>query len=232
MADRGRAAGVAPPAAVRVLDIVLSTAALVVLGPLLALLWLLVLSTSRGPGLFRQVRVGQGGAPFTMPKLRTMRCGPAGPEITTADDPRVTRLGQVLRAANLDELPQLVCVLRGSMTLVGPRPETVALAARYPESCRWVLQHRPGLTGPAQVRLRDRDVVGTTMTEQTYLSELVPRRVACDAAYLRRPTVRAALRVLVETAQHVAGHQVRTAPDGWPHVPAPRDAPRQTVVRR
>lgn len=204
--------GIGPPPAVRALDIVVSGIGLLVLGLPLLGLWLLVLLTSPGPGWFRQSRVGQGGRSFTMVKLRSMRVDAAGPDVTLAGDPRVTSLGRLLRASNLDELPQLASVLRGQMTLVGPRPETVALAARYPESCRWVLMHRPGLTGPAQVRLRDRDVVGDDFSVRAYVSTLVPRRVECDASYLRRPTVRAALRVLAETVLHVLGRPVRTLP--------------------
>jgi lipopolysaccharide/colanic/teichoic acid biosynthesis glycosyltransferase len=194
----------------RALDVAVSLTALVTLLPILLALAVLVRCTSRGPVLFRQVRVGAGGRPFVMLKFRSMSAGtPGGPQVTTQTDQRITALGQVLRRTSLDELPQLVNVLRGDMTLVGPRPETVDLAARYPEDCRWVLQHAPGLTGPCQIRLRDRDVLppGPVDAEEYYLSVLVPRRVAMDTTFLGRPTITATLAVLLETVGYLAGRR-------------------------
>jgi lipopolysaccharide/colanic/teichoic acid biosynthesis glycosyltransferase len=129
--------------------------------------------------------------------------------VTAATDQRVTALGRVLRRTSLDELPQLLNVLHGEMTLVGPRPETVELAARYPEACRWVLQHAPGLTGPCQIRLRDRDVLPPEAVdpEDYYLSVLVPRRVALDTTFLGRPTLTATLGVLLETVGYLLGRR-------------------------
>ena len=194
----------------RALDVAVSLTALVTLLPILLALAVLVRCTSRGPVLFRQVRVGAGGRPFVMLKFRSMSAGaPGGPQVTTQTDQRITALGQVLRRTSLDELPQLVNVLRGDMTLVGPRPETVDLAARYPEDCRWVLQHAPGLTGPCQIRLRDREVLppGPVDAEEYYLSVLVPRRVAMDTTFLCRPTITATLAVLLETVGYLAGRR-------------------------
>jgi lipopolysaccharide/colanic/teichoic acid biosynthesis glycosyltransferase len=194
----------------RALDVAVSLTALVTLLPILLALAVLVRCTSRGPVLFRQVRVGAGGRPFVMLKFRSMSAGtPGGPQVTTQTDQRITALGQVLRRTSLDELPQLVNVLRGDMTLVGPRPETVDLAARYPEDCRWVLQHAPGLTGPCQIRLRDREVLppGPVDAEEYYLSVLVPRRVAMDTTFLGRPTITATLAVLLETVGYLAGRR-------------------------
>jgi lipopolysaccharide/colanic/teichoic acid biosynthesis glycosyltransferase len=128
-------------------------------------------------------------------------------------DPRVTRFGTFLRKTSLDELPQLLNVLRGEMTLVGPRPETVALARRYPPDCRWVLEHTPGLTGPAQIRMRDSRVLEPDASalldgaghdpEAWYLQTIVPRRVELDADYLRAPSMRRTLQVLLETAVYL-----------------------------
>ncbi len=178
---------------------------LLVLAPLLAVLALAVALESGRPVLFRQVRVGQGGRPFTMLKFRTMRpsCGGRSPEVTVAADPRVTRLGALLRRASLDELPQLVHVLSGRMTLVGPRPETVGLAARYPAELCWVFDHRPGLTGPAQVRWRNASVEGAGDVEAWYLERLVPERVALDAEYLVRPSLAATFGVVAATLRHL-----------------------------
>lgn len=190
----------------RVLDVTVSLTALALLLPVLVAVAVVVRCTSRGPVLFRQERVGTGGRPFTMVKFRTMT-GSDGPEVTSATDARVTPFGRLLRETSMDELPQLVNVLRGQMTLVGPRPETLALAARYPADCRWVLQHTPGLTGPCQIRLRDRDVLpdGISDVEAYYLAVLVRRRVDVDATYLRAPSVGATLRVMLETLAYLVG---------------------------
>jgi lipopolysaccharide/colanic/teichoic acid biosynthesis glycosyltransferase len=203
---------VAPSTARRMLDVVVAAFGLLVGGVPLLILMLGVRMTSRGPALFTQVRLGEGARPFVMYKLRTMRAGAHGPDVTAIADARVTRIGQVLRRTSLDELPQLWNVLRGDMTLVGPRPETPGLASRYPQDCQWVFGHRPGLTGPAQVRLRDAQVLapGAVVDEQTYLCVLVPARTAVDAGYLENPTLTATLGVLVDTVRHLMG---RPTPD-------------------
>jgi lipopolysaccharide/colanic/teichoic acid biosynthesis glycosyltransferase len=202
--------GIGPAAARRVLDILVGLFGLALVGLPLLVLMVAVRLTSPGPALFRQVRLGQGGRPFVLYKLRSMRLQPGGPEITAAGDPRVTRLGRYLRLTSADELPQLWHVLRGQMTLVGPRPETSALAGGYPPACRWVFAYRPGLTGPAQVRLRDSDVLtpGELADTEVYLSRLVPARTAVEAKYLARPTLRATFEVLLDTARHMTGHPV------------------------
>jgi lipopolysaccharide/colanic/teichoic acid biosynthesis glycosyltransferase len=182
----------------RLLDLAVAVAGLLVLAIPLAGLMVLVRLESPGPALFRQVRLGEHGRPFTLYKLRSMRAGATGPEVTATGDPRVTRLGGFLRRTSVDELPQLWHVLRGQMTLVGPRPETPGLAAKYPPECRWVFGYRPGLTGPAQVRLRDSTVDGAD-----YFGVVVPARVAEDAGFLRDPTFRATLAMLAETARYL-----------------------------
>ncbi len=141
----------------RALDVTASAALLVLFAPLLALAALLVKLESPGPALFRQTRGGLNGARFQILKLRTMHCREDGPELTQAQrgDQRVTRIGRFLRATSIDELPQLLNVLRGDMSLVGPRPHAAAhdeyYASRIPEYyARY--QARPGLTGLAQVK--------------------------------------------------------------------------------
>jgi len=190
VAARHRTTGVSPSLTRRALDVAISTVLLGVALPLMLLIAVAVKLSGPGPLLYRQSRVGQGGRPFTLLKFRSMRAGTAGPQVTARDDPRVTRVGAFLRRTSLDELPQLWHVLRGDMTLVGPRPDSVELAARYPEDCRWVLEHRPGLTGPAQLYLRDAASIGLGVAdvESYYLTDLVPKRVALDATYLRRPS--------------------------------------------
>lgn len=189
----------------RALDVLLAGTALVALSPVLAMIAVAVRLESPGPVLFRQTRVGAGGQPFTMIKFRSMRVAADGPEITPRDDVRVTRVGRRLRRAGLDELPQLVNVVRGEMTLVGPRPETPALAARYPAELRVVFRYRPGLTGPAQLCMRDEDALapGDAELHAHYFAEVVPRRVAVDLAFQAHPSLRATIAVLRDTVTYL-----------------------------
>jgi lipopolysaccharide/colanic/teichoic acid biosynthesis glycosyltransferase len=168
--------------------------------PLLLVLGLLVKLTSRGPVLYAQVRLGLNGRPFTLYKLRTMthNCERlSGVCWSTPGDPRVTPLGQLLRATHLDELPQLWNILRGEMSLIGPRPERpefVPALERAIPNYRERLQVRPGVTGLAQVQLPpDVDVAG------------VRRKLAYDLYYIRRLSCWLDLRILVCTVLHVFG---------------------------
>jgi lipopolysaccharide/colanic/teichoic acid biosynthesis glycosyltransferase len=189
----------------RTLDIVVSLLVLVASMPLLVGIALALKLSGGGPVLFRQERVTEGGRLFTIYKFRTMEAGARGSEFTAPGDPRVTRLGSVLRARHLDELPQFVNVLCGQMTLVGPRPETPALASRYPADCRGILAFRPGLTGPCQLHMRRHDIPPGLDPEEYYLTELVPRRVRLDHAYVDSSTLRHTLAVLVSTVVVVLG---------------------------
>jgi lipopolysaccharide/colanic/teichoic acid biosynthesis glycosyltransferase len=198
-------AGIGPGAARRLLDILAAASALLLLWPLLLVVAAGALVSTGGSPIYRQLRVGQGGVAFTLLKFRTMRARSAGPEVTPPGDPRVTRLGALLRRTGIDELPQLVNVLVGKMTLVGPRPESVALAVRYPPEYRFVFRYRPGLTGPSQVLEHDDHVLRQAAdAEEFYLRDLVPRRVATDLIFLERPTLGRTLRWLANTACYLA----------------------------
>jgi lipopolysaccharide/colanic/teichoic acid biosynthesis glycosyltransferase len=198
--------GISPGPSRRVLDIAVAALALVLTLPLLLLLVVACRLSTGGSAIYRQRRVGQGGTPFTLYKFRTMRSGLAGPEVTAPGDHRVTRLGAVLRGTSVDELPQMVNVLLGHMTLVGPRPESVALAARYPVEFKFVFQYRPGVTGPSQVLVRDEKVLGHVLdVEDYYLCNLVPHRVATDFSYLKNPTLAHTVRWLADTALYLVG---------------------------
>jgi exopolysaccharide biosynthesis polyprenyl glycosylphosphotransferase len=153
----------------RVLDLVLASVLLVLCAPLLVLVALVIRLEDGQPALFLQRRAGRHGAPFTLFKFRTMHVGAeerlaeleelnelAPPIFKVRDDPRVTRVGRVLRRWSIDELPQLVNVLRGDMSLVGPRPEVATIVETYTADQRWALAVRPGITGPMQVYGRGR----------------------------------------------------------------------------
>ena len=143
----------------RCFDLVIGSVLLVVLCPLLVLIAVTVAATSGRPVIYRARRVGRGGQSFLLLKFRTMRVGIAGPAITGREDPRITPIGAVLRRTKLDELPQLLNVLRGDMSLVGPRPEDPRFAAGYSPEQREVLSIRPGITSPAAVRYRDEETL-------------------------------------------------------------------------
>lgn len=191
----------------RALDVMVALVLLVVTLPVMLVVACLVLLLEGRPVLFTQERVGENGRPFLLYKFRSMRKAD-GPGVTAEHDVRVTRIGALLRRTSLDELPQLWHVLRGQMTLVGPRPESVGLALRYPQQCRFVLNARPGLTGPAQLAYRERAAVpppGWTDAEAWYLTVLVPLRAAADLEFLARPTVWRAVRYMLLTACFLAG---------------------------
>jgi lipopolysaccharide/colanic/teichoic acid biosynthesis glycosyltransferase len=215
---RGSGAGSGVGSWRRTLDVVGAGMGLALLAPLLGTVAMAIKVTSPGPVLFRQTRLAGGRREFTILKFRTMGVTHDGPEITATGDARITTVGDFLRRTHLDELPQLVNVLRGDMTLVGPRPETPGLAARYPRDCQWVLEHQPGLTGPTQVRPRFNNIpVGVLDTEQWYLEHLVAQRVVMDATYLDHPTLVATLRVLIDTAKHLISREpAQSAPQEPP----------------
>ncbi|WP_108651567.1 sugar transferase [Dongshaea marina] len=143
----------------RTFDLIVSSLLILLSSPVLLLAALLIRRDSGGPALFRQQRVGLDGRPFEMLKFRSMVVDAErrGGYATQTDDPRITKLGRVLRRTSIDELPQLFNVLRGEMSLVGPRPNVPEQKAEYSEE-QWRLRHRvrPGITGLAQARLRSR----------------------------------------------------------------------------
>lgn len=194
----------------RILDVAVASGLLLLCLPLLVAAALAVRLTDGGPAFFRQDRLGEGGRTFSLLKLRSMRVGDPrwrGPAVTASGDDRITRVGRVLRRTSIDELPQLWHVVTGDMTLVGPRPEAVSLAAAYPPSCRFILMARPGLTGPAQLRYREsaaRPPAGWDV-EDWYLTHLVPLRVDADLDYLIDPSVSRTVGYLGRTALFVLG---------------------------
>jgi lipopolysaccharide/colanic/teichoic acid biosynthesis glycosyltransferase len=175
----------------RVTDVVIATVALIVAAPMLAVAALGIRLSSPGPILYRARRAGRYGRPFTMLKLRTMHAHPAGrgSPITGVGDPRVYPLGRLLRATKIDELPQLVNILRGEMSLVGPRPEDPELVARcYAPLHRETLAVRPGLSSPGSLY---HDTHGERLlaggdAEARYVSTLLPVKLAIDLVYVRR----------------------------------------------
>jgi lipopolysaccharide/colanic/teichoic acid biosynthesis glycosyltransferase len=178
----------------RLFDLLLSSLGLLVLAPLLLLIALLIKLDSPGPVMFRQERVGRYGQPFRIHKFRTMRHEPSGQglQITVGADRRITRVGGFLRASKLDELPQLLDVWLGDMSLVGPRPEVPRYVAHYPADVRdKVLSVRPGITDIASIEYRDESAVLARAAdpEHAYIHEVLPHKLALAAQYVDRSSL-------------------------------------------
>lgn len=182
-----------------------AAAGLLLLSPLLLLAALWVKLDSPGPVLFRQTRVGRFGVPFTIHKFRTMRVAP-GAALTVGEDPRITRSGRVLRQTKLDELPQLWDVLRGAMSLVGPRPELPRYVAVYPAELRaQVLAVRPGITDPASLAFsHEAELLAAARDpEREYREVVLPAKLRLSADYAARATLATDLRLIVATLARV-----------------------------
>lgn len=187
----------------RLFDIAASTAGLVVLSPLLLLLSLVVKGLDGGNVLFVQERVGRGGRTFRMLKFRTMRSRPdsASTTLTVGNDPRITAVGRWLRLTKLDELPQLLNVLRGEMTFVGPRPEVPSYAACYDEDQRRVLDLVPGITDPASLKYWNEAALLSVFgdPEAEYVKQIMPEKILINLAYASGATFTSDLRVILAT---------------------------------
>ena len=185
----------------RAFDLLGAAVALVLLAPLLAAIALWIKLDSPGPVLFRQQRVGRHGRPFAIRKFRTMVADAPrrGPQLTIGDDPRITRAGAFLRRAKLDELPQLIDVLAGHMSLVGPRPEVPSYVAQYPAELRdKVLAVRPGITDPVSLEFADESelLARAADPEREYVEVLLPKKLRAAAAYAEHANLATDLRVI------------------------------------
>jgi lipopolysaccharide/colanic/teichoic acid biosynthesis glycosyltransferase len=186
----------------RLLDLTASLVGLILLSPFLLLVALLIKIDSRGPALYRAGRVGQHGRLFRLYKFRTMVVDAPGrgPPITTAGDRRVTRLGRPLRRAKIDELPQLINVVKGDMSLVGPRPEDPRYVALYTPQQRRALAARPGITSRASLRYRhEEELLDAQDWEQVYIRQVMPNKLQMELDYLARRNVWSDLGVIFQT---------------------------------
>lgn len=176
----------------RLFDIVAGSLALVALSPLMLLTALAIVIGSRGGALFLQQRAGRGGRPFAIYKFRTMVPGAEGkgPLLAVRDDPRVTAIGKFLRRWSLDELPQLVNIIKGDMSVVGPRPEVLPIVAGYTAFQRRALAVRPGLTGLPQVMGRDDLAIDTKLRLDVYYAS---RQRLCLDLWIIARTLRVVL---------------------------------------
>lgn len=188
----------------RAFDLLFASLGLIALLPLFALIALWIKADTAGPVFFRQERIGRHGQPFRIHKFRTMAAQPVegAAQITVGRDPRITRAGAVLRRYKLDELAQLIDVLQGTMSLVGPRPEVPRYVALYPQALRdIVLSVRPGITDPASLRFHNEGELlsAAANPEREYIEVVMPRKLQLSVDYVRQASLAGDLRLILNT---------------------------------
>lgn len=186
----------------RGLDLLISAIGLLLSSPAFAVATVAVKLDTPGPVFFRQKRVGRNGQPFLILKFRSMSVNTTGPAITSASDARITRSGRWLRATKIDELPQLINVIRGDMSVVGPRPEVPAYVALWgDEAYREILSMRPGITDPASIAFRRESELlsGSEDPDRLYREEILPKKVRLYREYVAQHSLIGDLRILLRT---------------------------------
>lgn len=195
----------------RLFDLLIAAAVLVLAAPLMLAIAAWIKLDSRGPVLFRQDRVGRHGRVFRIHKFRTMRHDPSdrGPLITVGGDARITRVGQLLRGSKLDELPQLIDVLQGTMSLVGPRPEVPRYLPFYPPALRdKILSVRPGITDLASIEYRRESelLASADDPERAYVEQVLPEKLRYAEQYVDCASLWMDIRLLCRTLRAVLTH--------------------------
>jgi lipopolysaccharide/colanic/teichoic acid biosynthesis glycosyltransferase len=183
-------------------DIIVSFLGMVILCPLVLLVAAAIKLDSSGPIFFRQERIGRGFRPFFIFKFRTMvQDSSRDKSITVGDDPRITRVGWFLRKSKIDELPQLINVLRGEMTFVGPRPEVPQYVKLFRQDYEEILEVRPGITDLASIKYRDEAaILGRSQNpEQEYVSHILPEKIELAKEYIKHSSLLFDLRLIVRT---------------------------------
>ena len=192
----------------RMMDIAVSAVALCVLWPLYLIIALAIVIDDPGPVFYRQVRVGRGGKPFRIFKFRSMvvDADKKGLEITVGNDRRITRVGAFLRKTKLDEMAQLINVLCGQMSFVGPRPEVPRYVELYTPYQRQVLLVRPGITDYASIAYRnENDLLDAAQDpERMYIEQIMPAKIELNMKYLREISPAADIRLILKTVEAVA----------------------------
>ena len=198
--------GASQRAAKRTFDILVALLGLVASAPVVLAAVVIATLDTRETGLFTQTRIGKDGRPFRLYKIRTMRTSLEHASTVTVDrDPRITRSGRIMRKLKIDELPQLVNVLLGEMSLVGPRPDVAGFADQLDGADRIVLAVRPGITGPAALAYRhEEDLLAAVEDPERHNREVIwPDKVRINRAYVENYSFRSDLRYLTETAKSV-----------------------------
>ena len=187
----------------RTFDVLFSIIGLVLLSPIFFLGSLLAKFQSKGPMFYKAKRVGRGEIIFEMYKFRTMvvNADTLGGSLTTYRDERITPIGRFLRWTKLDELPNLINVIKGEMSLIGPRPEAPDYVKHYTQTQKQVLQIKPGMTGPSQLANRDEEekLKGQLDAEHYYITELMPKKLALDLHYVATQNITTDIGWLLKT---------------------------------
>lgn len=193
----------------RLFDIICSLLGLLVLSPVFMVVAVLVKLDSKGPVFFRHARIGKDFRPFRVYKFRTMREGAeqCGSSVTVGHDERVTRLGRFLRRTKVDELPQLLNVLKGDMSFVGPRPEVKEYVDLYPSEYRQLLTVRPGITDPASLQYSEEEKVlaESPNWEEDYRNRVLPDKIRLSLQYVDNHSLVTDLLLILETIMKTSG---------------------------
>lgn len=210
----------------RVFDLVIASIGLIIFAPVLLVAGILVKLDSPGPILYWGDRIGKGGKSFKICKLRTMvhNADCLGPALTQGQDNRITRTGRVLRKWKIDEIPQLINVLRGEMSIVGPRPESPCYVQHYTPEQRRVLAVRPGITGLSQMRFRNEENLLSQCLdlEDEYITKIMPQKLALDLEYIKERSLLLDISLIVQTFGVLlqsddlggCGHLIEARPEG------------------
>ncbi len=197
----------------RLVDVAVSAFGLWLTSPVIAAAAVAVWLDSKGHVLFKSPRVGLNRKPFHLYKLRTMRVKSmdAGPQVTSGVDDRITRVGRVLRKTKIDELPQLLNVLKGDVSLVGPRPEAPMYVGNYPKEYEKILSVKPGLSDRATLEFVNEEelLAASDDPEKTYIEEIMPKKMAHYLRYVENPSLLEDMKIIVSTVGHVASRTIR-----------------------
>jgi len=190
-------------------DLLAASVGLVLVSPVLLVVAVMIHFDSSGGIIFGQQRIGRGFRPFKLLKFRTMvhNAAQIGPAITAGDDPRITRIGRFLRKSKIDEVPQLLNVIRGEMSLVGPRPEVPKYVEMFRDDYREILKVRPGITDGASIRYRDEAslLVAAVDPEEEYRTYILPTKLALAKEYVRRNSILSDTILITSTLLHLTG---------------------------
>jgi lipopolysaccharide/colanic/teichoic acid biosynthesis glycosyltransferase len=196
----------------RIFDLCAAAIGLIVLLPLWAVVAILIKLDSKGPVLFKQTRVGRNFCPFIIYKFRTMvvQGELAGTGVTRKGDPRITRIGRMLRNLKIDELPQLFNVIKGDMSLVGSRPELPRYVQMFRDEYSEILKLRPGITDPASVKFFDEEEILDKYcgTEDAYVAKILPEKVRMAREYVMQSSLKSDLCILIQSMLRILGWKV------------------------
>ncbi len=192
---------------IRFFDVLISLVGLVVLSPVLLLVYVAIVCESRGGGFYCQQRVGKDGKDFLLYKFRSMRAGSDKKGLLTVGgrDPRVTRVGQFVRKYKIDELPQLFNVLKGDMSLVGPRPEVRKYVELYTPEQGKVLSVRPGITDYASIEYMDENTIlgQAADPDKAYVEQIMPDKIRYNMKYIENRSLKEYFKVIFLTLTHI-----------------------------